>query len=642
MMKSPHLVKRLLGACALALSVAVPTAALAQEVLDDGLDAHGFHLAAFDGDPRDLLEVYRPGRQHAWEFYASGLFEYAKAPLSFESGPIGQTSTSAALDNLLAANLVAGITPHERVRVDVAWPLYILSTGPGGEVEGTAPGDLRASAMIGLLLPEDTVAGGVGLGIVPWIDLPTGADERWLGQRSVAGGAAAAATLELEQLTLSGHFGMQWNPEVEAYNLTGTDTLVGGFGAGWLFDRAMGMSLEAVLAPPLTPNARAGTAFPAEALLSFRRRWESGPHLTVGVGAALSRGAGAAPFRAFIGGGFGRIEVPVPPDLDGDGIPNSDDDCPENPESANGWRDEDGCPDDLGAISVWGEYEENPKELSAVTVTLPDGPRVLDPTHPQVVGVLPGTEVQVQAMAGTCLGGSAKAEAYEGNRDVVVMLSRNLEGALHFKVTTLDDEQPIPGATVQVQSALPECAPQTSSLQLGDEGTGSVAVGAGEHLVIVDVPQYALYRNKVFVKAGSTEEVIVSLKKTRTRVTAQRIEIFEMVHFELDKAVILPESFSLLDEVAEQVKTHPQIKLVEVAGHTDDQGSASYNLGLSQARAEAVAAYLTGKGVAPERVRAKGYGETRTIDTNETEEGRAHNRRVEFNILEQDTVFVEE
>ncbi|MFH1464472.1 MAG: OmpA family protein [Pseudomonadota bacterium] len=633
---------RLLGACTLALGLLSTPAALAQEVLDDGLDAHGFHLAAFDGDPRDLLEVYRPGRQHAWEFYASGLFEYAKAPLSFESGPIGQATTSSALDNLLAANLAAGVTPHERVRVDLSWPLYILSTSSDGGVEGTAPGDLRASAMIGLLLPEDVEAGGVGIGVVPWIDLPTGADQRWLGQRSVAGGLAAAATLELDQLTLSGHVGMQWNPEVQAYNLTGTDSLVAGFGAGWLFNRATGMNLEAVLAPPLTPNARSGTAFPAEALLSFRKRWASGPHLTVGLGAALSHGVGAAPFRAFIGGGFGRIEVPVPPDLDGDGIPNRDDSCPEKPETQNGWRDEDGCPDELGTISVWGEYEEEPKVLSAATLTLPEGPKVLDPADPKLSGVQPGTQVQVQIQAGTCLGGSAVTEAYEGNRDVVVVLSRALEGALHFKVTTLDDEQPIPGATVKVQSALPECAPKQGTLQLGDEGTGSMGVGAGEHLVVVDVPQYALYRNKVFVKAGTTEEVTVSLKKTRTRVTAQRIEIFEKVHFEVDKAVILPESFSLLDEVAEAVTTHKQIKLVEVAGHTDDQGSASYNLELSQARAEAVAAYLTGKGVSSERLKAKGYGETRTIDTNETEEGRAHNRRVEFNILEQDTVFLEE
>ena len=69
---------------------------------------------------------------------------------------------------------------------------------------------------------------------------------------------------------------------------------------------------------------------------------------------------------------------------------------------------------------------------------------------------------------------------------------------------------------------------------------------------------------------------------------------------------------------------------MSVEGHTDGLGPAEYNRGLSQRRSEAVRDYLIGKGVAPERLEAKGFGEDRPIASNSTNAGRAANRRVEF------------
>ena len=71
-----------------------------------------------------------------------------------------------------------------------------------------------------------------------------------------------------------------------------------------------------------------------------------------------------------------------------------------------------------------------------------------------------------------------------------------------------------------------------------------------------------------------------------------------------------------------------------VQGHTDNRGSAAYNRELSQRRAQAVVKYLTDKGIAPERLDAKGFGPDRPVATNDTAEGRAQNRRVEFKVLE--------
>ncbi len=101
------------------------------------------------------------------------------------------------------------------------------------------------------------------------------------------------------------------------------------------------------------------------------------------------------------------------------------------------------------------------------------------------------------------------------------------------------------------------------------------------------------------------------------------------VKFVTNKDEISAESLADLAAVAKQLATCPTIK-TQVEGHTDSVGSDASNLALSQKRADAVASYMASQGVAKERVSAKGYGETKPIGDNATEEGRAKNRRVEF------------
>lgn len=107
----------------------------------------------------------------------------------------------------------------------------------------------------------------------------------------------------------------------------------------------------------------------------------------------------------------------------------------------------------------------------------------------------------------------------------------------------------------------------------------------------------------------------------------------EGVHFETNSARLSPESDAILDPVAASLQAHPELR-VEVQGHTDGVGSAAYNLKLSQARADAVHDYLIMHGVAAEELTAKGYGLTRPVATNSTAEGRARNRRVVLEVLE--------
>lgn len=104
------------------------------------------------------------------------------------------------------------------------------------------------------------------------------------------------------------------------------------------------------------------------------------------------------------------------------------------------------------------------------------------------------------------------------------------------------------------------------------------------------------------------------------------------VFFDFSKAVLRPESFPELNRLVDLLKERPQME-VEVAGHTDSSGPESFNLLLSQFRAEAVTSYLTAKGIQPSRIKTSFFGEARPVVSNDTREGRNKNRRVEFIII---------
>jgi outer membrane protein OmpA-like peptidoglycan-associated protein len=108
--------------------------------------------------------------------------------------------------------------------------------------------------------------------------------------------------------------------------------------------------------------------------------------------------------------------------------------------------------------------------------------------------------------------------------------------------------------------------------------------------------------------------------------------VLKNIFFDFDKATLRPESTNELERLIKLLTDLPTLK-IEIGSHTDSKGSDEYNMKLSQARSESVVAYLINHGIAKDRLVAHGYGETKPIDTNDTEEGRQNNRRSEFKIL---------
>ncbi|PMR75041.1 OmpA family protein [Billgrantia endophytica] len=111
--------------------------------------------------------------------------------------------------------------------------------------------------------------------------------------------------------------------------------------------------------------------------------------------------------------------------------------------------------------------------------------------------------------------------------------------------------------------------------------------------------------------------------------TFEPVVLDSEVTFAFDSDEIRPEAHRELDQVANTLRENTDLR-VRIEGHTDHVGSAEYNQGLSQRRAESVRDFLVSRGIAENRMTTIGHGEERPVATNETDEGRAQNRRVEI------------
>lgn len=114
--------------------------------------------------------------------------------------------------------------------------------------------------------------------------------------------------------------------------------------------------------------------------------------------------------------------------------------------------------------------------------------------------------------------------------------------------------------------------------------------------------------------------------------TESKIVPLESIDFEFDKDVLRDTAFPILDAVVKALQDNPDIALVEVQGHTDEQGSLAYNDDLSNRRAATVKRYLVDNGIADARLTSKGYGERKPLDSSHTQAAYEKNRRVEFHI----------
>ena len=149
----------------------------------------------------------------------------------------------------------------------------------------------------------------------------------------------------------------------------------------------------------------------------------------------------------------------------------------------------------------------------------------------------------------------------------------------------------------------------------------------GSYTVVVESKDYVKQTAALIMEKDKPQVRDFAMLKVGMSITLRGI------YFDFDKSTIKPESRPALEDAAKMLNENPTIN-VEIQGHTDSKGSDEYNLSLSDRRAASVVAYLTQNlGIDRSRLTSRGYGESQPIATNDTDAGRALNRRVEFMVL---------
>jgi outer membrane protein OmpA-like peptidoglycan-associated protein len=210
-------------------------------------------------------------------------------------------------------------------------------------------------------------------------------------------------------------------------------------------------------------------------------------------------------------------------------------------------------------------------------------------------------------------------------------------GNLVGHVTDAESHSPVANAQMKVNDSAGKefryATDAQGAFKFADVTPGNVTLTA-------DADGYLALIATAQVKARQDSVVeLQAVKKPKNplvEVTAGEIRIKQQIQFALDSATILPESNSLMTEIADTLIRHPRIHRVEIQGHTDNTGTADHNKLLSDQRANSVRDWLTAHGVPGDRLTAVGYGQERPLVPNVTAAMRARNRRVQFKILEQD------
>ncbi|MFN7145487.1 MAG: OmpA family protein, partial [Myxococcota bacterium] len=327
---------------------------------------------------------------------------------------------------------------------------------------------------------------------------------------------------------------------------------------------------------------------PVEAHLFGTYGTGSGLTATLGAGTGLVPGVGAPTFRGVLLLGYRAPGKPIVHDQDGDGLADEVDKCVTSAEDFDKWSDGDGCPepdnDQDGMVDTMDECPDEAEDFDKFE----DQEGCPDPDN-DGDGILDDADKCPNEKGSAAMGGCP---------------DRDSDGIIDSEDACPDDRGPMEtdGCPDQDGDKVPDFRD-----------------------LCIDVPADPRIDPKR--SDGCPARVIV---------TKSAIQILDKIYFDTNKATIKKVSYGLLDEIAAVIQKNPDIRVIEVSGHTDTVGNDTFNLNLSQSRASAVVKYLVEKGgVDPSRLVARGYGETRPVDSNDTEAGRAMNRRVEFNILEQ-------
>ena len=591
-----HSMGRLIVAAALALVAVSPRSGQAQTA--------GFALDQFNPSDRgsdwfvldslDMRGNLRP---------AVGIVgDYAYLPLAIYNAD--GTLRSKLVADQFFVHVGAAMVFLDRFRVALNLPVAVYENGHGGTLDGTAysaPGvfgvsDLRVDADVRLV---GAYGEAFRLGAGVQLFLPLGSRSDFTGDGSVRVQPRVNAAGDVGLFAYAAQIGFEYRGLDDAYagSSLGSQVTFGGSVGLHTANRVVWVGPELYGATTVSnSDAVFKTATtPLEALLGVHVRVASDWHLGLGGGGGLTRGFGAPAARGVALLEWSPDVRRPPPDRDHDGVVDAEDACPDVRGVPSGDPRTNGCPSDRdrdGVLDVVdacpdvpGVRTDNPKTNGCPPDRDGDGILDADDACPDVPGVRTD---------------DPKTNGCPPDRDGDGIL--DADDACP-DVTGVKTDDP------KTNGCPPDPDPDKDGIPNFEDAC----------------PDEAGPKNLDPKKNGCPQAIVRD----------DQIVILDQVKFKTNSAVILAESDSLLQAILKVFVEHPEIIKVGVEGHTDNVGSAVYNKALSARRAASVAQWLVAHGIESSRLTSTGFGMDGPIDTNDTEEGRQNNRRVELHILDQ-------
>jgi OOP family OmpA-OmpF porin len=343
---------------------------------------------------------------------------------------------------------------------------------------------------------------------------------------------------------------------------------------------------------------------PLEALGGVKLYLARNSFLSLGAGRGLLPDKGANPdFRAMIG----IVFEPNIGDRDGDGIKDDVDKCPDDPEDFDGFEDEDGCPDP----------DNDHDGIPDVDDKCPDIPEDRD-----------GIEDE-----DGCPEGEKNDRDGDGILDDVDKCPDQPEDKDGFQD---EDGCPDPDNDGDGILDVDDLCPNDPEDKDGFQDEDGCPDLDNDHDRIPDKDDKCPNEPETY---NGFEDEDGCPDRGRVVVTETSIDILDVIEFNYDSAVIsdTKQNRDILGAISATIQGNPSIQLIEIQGHTDEQGDDAYNLSLSDRRANSVMKYLVDKGVDAKRLTAQGYGETQPLDKRHNQAAYRKNRRVAFLIIKRAT-----
>ncbi len=315
---------------------------------DTAIDIQAFEPIA---GPQGVFSVEAADGADDLSFGAGVLLHLSKDPLVLQLTEDGKQESI--VEDQLVADLLVSFGLWNVLELGAALPVYIVNTGnlAGADIGGATLGDLRLRPKFTLLDSND---GPIGLGLVANVSVPTGDDTAFASSGTFGVRPGLIVDTRISKLLLAVNVATEVNDDRSFGSLKTGSSLLYGVGAQYSLTDEWLLGGELFGATPYN-DLFDSNASPLEALAGVKYRTSLGLNFEIGAGRGVVPGAGAPDYRVFTGLRYAQYGG----DLDGDGIADARDQCPEEPEDVDEFEDSDGCPDPDNDNDEIADYEDH-------------------------------------------------------------------------------------------------------------------------------------------------------------------------------------------------------------------------------------------------------------------------------------------